>query len=50
MDAARNGYGLTAEIMDGIIEKIRVFADRSIRVKFTFMDKEIPSREVAVYE
>jgi hypothetical protein len=48
--AARSGNGLTAEIADGIIEKIRVFSDRSIRVKFTFMDREIPSREVADYE
>lgn len=48
--AARSGNGLTAEIMDGIIEKIHVFSDKSLRVKFTFMDKEMPSREVAVYE
>ena len=48
--AARNGNGLTSEIMNGLIEKIRVFDDRSLRVKFTFMDREIPSREVAAYE
>ena len=50
LNAARGGLGLTAEITDGIIEKIRIFQDKSIRVKFTFMEKEIPSREVAEYE
>lgn len=50
LDTARVSYNLTAEIVDGLIEKIRLFEDRSIRVKFTFMDEEIPSREVAVYE
>jgi hypothetical protein len=50
LEAARRGFGLTSEIIGGIVEKIRVFDDGSIRVKFTFMDREIPSREAAVYE
>jgi hypothetical protein len=50
LNAARSGSGLTADIIDGVIERIRVFDDKSLRVKFTFMDKELPSREVSVYE
>jgi hypothetical protein len=50
LNAVYNSYELTTDIVDGIIEKIRVFEDKSIRVKFTFMDDEIPSREVDVYE
>ncbi len=50
LHAARNGSGLTAEIIDGVVEKIRVFDDRSLMVKFTFMERELPSREVSVYE
>ena len=48
--AARSELGLTAEIVGSIIEKICVFDNKSIRVKFTFIDREIPSREVADYE
>ena len=48
--AAQNGSGLTADIMSGLVEKIRVFGDRSLQVKFTFMNRELPSREVAAYE
>jgi hypothetical protein len=50
LDAARNGAGLTAEIVNGLIEKIHIFEDKSLRVKFTFIDNELPSREVYVYE
>ena len=48
LNIARIAYDLTAETVDGLIEKIRVFQDKSIRVKFTFLDDEIPCREAAV--
>jgi len=50
LNTAQATYDLTAEIVGGLIEKIHVFDDKSLRVKFTFRDDEIPSREAAVYE
>ncbi|MCL2853592.1 MAG: recombinase family protein [Defluviitaleaceae bacterium] len=38
---------LTAEAVDSLIEKVRVFEDKSIRVKFTFADEEFMYGEEA---
>ena len=38
---------LTEDIVDGLIERIRVFEDKNITVKFTFSDKEYAYKEVA---
>ena len=43
MQAMRNITDLTAEIVISLIERIRVFKDKSIRVNFTFADEEISS-------
>ena len=43
-------FDLDAATVAALIEKIRVFEDKSIRVKFTFMDEEISSEGAAFDE
>jgi hypothetical protein len=45
--ALRGVSDLTAEIVANLVEKILVFSDKSVRVKFTFMDEEITLGEAA---
>ena len=49
LDAVKAGYVLTPGIVDGIIEKIKVFGDKSLRVKVRFIENELPSRETNLY-
>jgi hypothetical protein len=50
MQAAQDISGLTAEVVDSLIARIRVFEDKGIKVKFTFSDKEYAWGEAAVNE
>lgn len=43
----RDVSDLTAETVGSLVEKIRVFSDKSIKVKFTFTDEEITLGEAA---
>jgi hypothetical protein len=45
--ALRGVSDLTAEIVANLVEKILVFSDKSVRVKFTFADEEITLGEAA---
>jgi DNA invertase Pin-like site-specific DNA recombinase len=38
---------LTADAVDTLIERIRIFEDKSIKVKFTFIDEELSGGEAA---